>query len=188
MCVAGSPRVRPPFCCALYFQVCWAHPRFGQVLGSCGYDRRVVVWQQQGKGPGFAPVYSNEDHGASVNSLAFAPESAGLVLAAGSSDGCISVLTHMEGTGQEWARQAFSAHFNGVLTVAWAPVGGMGAPGEHRHSGLLLASGGGDNRVRLWAVDSSQVRLSLNFCFLTAVCVTGVCSFLSMSVQVDGHN
>ncbi|KAL8441519.1 hypothetical protein Emag_007108 [Eimeria magna] len=140
------------------WQVCWAHPRYGQVLGSCGYDRRVVVWQQQGKGQGFAPVYSNEDHGASVNTLAFAPEGAGLVLAAGSSDGSISILSHREGTAQDWSRQAFSAHFNGVLAVAWAPIGGLagGAPKESPLAGLLLASGGGDNRVRLWAVDASQ--------------------------------
>ncbi|XP_026192526.1 protein transport protein SEC13, partial [Cyclospora cayetanensis] len=139
------------------WQVCWAHPRFGSVLGSCGYDRRIVVWQQQSGAQAFVPVYSNDEHGASVNALAFAPEAAGLILAAGSSDGCISVLTHQEGDLQQWSRQVFSAHFNGVLAVAWAPIGAPGASGGNsRMESLLMASGGGDNNVRLWSLDASQ--------------------------------
>lgn len=29
------------------WQVSWAHPRFGSLLASCGYDRRVVVWKEE---------------------------------------------------------------------------------------------------------------------------------------------
>ena len=143
---------------AYSFQVCWAHPRFGQVLGSCGYDRRVVVWERQERDQGFTAVYSNDEHSASVNTLSFAPESAGLVLAAGSSDGTISILSHAEGAPQQWSRQAFSAHFNGVLALSWAPIGALSASIEGKPNGLLLASGGADNRVRLWECDPSKAR------------------------------
>ena len=27
------------------WQVAWAHPRFGNILASCSYDRRVIIWQ-----------------------------------------------------------------------------------------------------------------------------------------------
>lgn len=28
------------------WQVAWAHPRFGSILASCSYDRRVVIWRE----------------------------------------------------------------------------------------------------------------------------------------------
>jgi len=26
--------------------VCWAHPKFGVILASCGYDRKVIIWKE----------------------------------------------------------------------------------------------------------------------------------------------
>ena len=35
------------------WQVAWAHPKFGQILASCSYDGKVIIWkEQQGQGPG----------------------------------------------------------------------------------------------------------------------------------------
>ena len=35
------------------WQVAWAHPMFGQILASCSYDGKVIIWkEQQGQGPG----------------------------------------------------------------------------------------------------------------------------------------
>ena len=28
------------------WQVDWAHPKFGCILASCSYDRRVIVWKE----------------------------------------------------------------------------------------------------------------------------------------------
>lgn len=28
------------------WQVSWAHPRFGNILASCGYDRKIIVWKE----------------------------------------------------------------------------------------------------------------------------------------------
>jgi protein transport protein SEC13 len=28
------------------WQVAWAHPKFGSILASCSYDRRVVIWRE----------------------------------------------------------------------------------------------------------------------------------------------
>lgn len=51
-------------------------------------ERRVHVCIQ---------VFSAPVHSASVNSVAFAPHELGLMLAAASSDGSISILTYQEG-------------------------------------------------------------------------------------------
>ena len=28
------------------WEVCWAHPKFGVILASCGYDRKVIIWKE----------------------------------------------------------------------------------------------------------------------------------------------
>lgn len=28
------------------WQVAWAHPKFGSILASCSYDRRVIIWRE----------------------------------------------------------------------------------------------------------------------------------------------
>jgi len=28
------------------WQVAWAHPKFGSILASCSYDRKVIIWKQ----------------------------------------------------------------------------------------------------------------------------------------------
>ncbi|PFH32756.1 WD domain, G-beta repeat-containing protein [Besnoitia besnoiti] len=154
------------------WQVRWAHPSFGAILASCGYDRRIVVWQQRpgaggaqggrfsagaaGAQPGaFAPIYTNDEHASSVNSIDFCPAELGLHLAAGSSDGSVSVMSLADpsalaqgaGAPVYWSRKAFAAHFNGVNSVAWAPV----RPGAAKE--LMLATGGCDSQVRLWGID-----------------------------------
>ncbi len=30
------------------WQVSWAHPKFGSVLASCGYEGKVIIWKQSG--------------------------------------------------------------------------------------------------------------------------------------------
>lgn len=35
------------------WQVAWAHPKFGDILASCSYDGKVIIWKEQlGQGPG----------------------------------------------------------------------------------------------------------------------------------------
>lgn len=110
------------------WQVCWAHPRFGPILASCGYDCRVIIWGPSSPsggpgGPSFSPICTNESHTASINSIAFTVHTPQLILAAGSSDGCVSIITQQGPSDNQWQTQTFSAHFNGVLAVAWAPGG-----------------------------------------------------------------
>ena len=30
------------------WQVAWAHPKFGNILASCSYDRKVIIWKGSG--------------------------------------------------------------------------------------------------------------------------------------------
>lgn len=29
------------------WQVAWAHPMFGNLLASCSYDRKVIIWKEE---------------------------------------------------------------------------------------------------------------------------------------------
>jgi protein transport protein SEC13 len=29
------------------WQVAWAHPKFGNILASCSYDNKVIIWKEQ---------------------------------------------------------------------------------------------------------------------------------------------
>lgn len=141
------------------WQVGWAHPKFGSLLASCGFDNRVVVWKEAGEGS-WQQVYASQLHTASVNSIAWAPYELGLCLAAASSDGSLSVLTYQpDGT---WAAERIEgAHPVGANAVSWAPAAPKGSlVGSHPPGAPVrrLASGGCDSAVKVWAYDAEARR------------------------------
>jgi len=143
------------------WQVAWAHPKFGSILASCSYDRKVIIWRED-------RPYSNVWHKAheysghelSVNSIAWAPHELGLMLACGSSDGNIAVLTLKD---SEWHKSRFLGHTPGVNAVSWAPAA---VPSSLISQSTItsdtptyrarLASGGCDNLIKIWQLNPSQ--------------------------------
>ncbi len=71
-------------------QVAWTHPRFGHVLASCGIDKKICLWKES-TGSKWEKLHENGDHENNVTSINFAPQHFGCILAAGSSDGFISI-------------------------------------------------------------------------------------------------
>jgi protein transport protein SEC13 len=128
------------------WQVAWAHPRFGNLLASGGYDGRIIVWKefyQQGPDGNITSQWQRakefeKTHAASVNTVAWAPHEHGLMLACASSDGKVSV--HSCGEDGVWHSSLFQAHGIGVNGVSWAPA----------HVGKKLVTGGCDNLVKVW--------------------------------------
>jgi protein transport protein SEC13 len=133
------------------WQVAWAHPKFGSVLASCSYDKRVFIWKESSPNV-WAKIYEYDKHESSVNSVAWAPHEFGLCLVAASSDCSISVLTH-KGDNTWEAQRIPQAHAIGVNAVSWAPAV---SPGSLISSTQLPAqakrfvSGGCDNSVKIW--------------------------------------
>jgi protein transport protein SEC13 len=162
------------------WQVSWAHPRFGTVLGSCGFDGRAVIWAEPeppawpggartrpGAGLQLQPIYEHCVHEpASVNAIAFAPPEYGLVFACAASDGRVSVCRRDEHDGSwrtEWVGEPASgiAHQLGATCVSWAPASPVTrkeanelADTNEYWSPMRLATGGCDKRVRIWTYDS----------------------------------
>jgi len=115
-----------------------------------------------GQGENWQMVYKSEDHGASVNGVAWAPWEYGPYLASASSDGKIAILHHSTAD-QQWLRTEFHAHANGVNAVSWAPAAtpvvlASGPATQGPSLGpMRIVSGGSDNQVKLWQYeDRSQ--------------------------------
>jgi len=132
------------------WQVAWAHPKFGSVLASCSYDRKVLIWKEQSPNQ-WTSIHQYAGHELSVNSIAWAPHEYGLSIACASSDGTISVHTYKENN--TWDTVKFPAHQIGVNAVSWAP---SVAPASlvnatvSTSSPRRLVSAGCDNLVKIW--------------------------------------
>eukprot|EP00456_Euglypha_rotunda_P050065 TRINITY_DN40188_c0_g1_i1.p1 TRINITY_DN40188_c0_g1~~TRINITY_DN40188_c0_g1_i1.p1 ORF type:complete len:311 (-),score=28.00 TRINITY_DN40188_c0_g1_i1:76-1008(-) len=138
------------------WQVCWAHPKFGQILASCSYDGKVIIWKEtpQGWKPIFnKPIRPSGSIVTPVNSISWAPHSFGLLLAAASADGYISLLNYVEQK-STCEITSFEGHKGGANSVSWGPdvkTGSLLTKGSPAPAKVLrLATGGCDNRLKVW--------------------------------------
>ncbi|RPA83639.1 protein transport protein sec13 [Ascobolus immersus RN42] len=146
------------------WEVSWAHPKFGVILASAGYDGKVIVWTE--RNGVWSLLTEFPDHTASVNSVAWSPHELGAHLAAASSDGDISINElNDDGT---WTKTKFPAHVGGVNSVSWAPptlAGSAMAPGQLIVGGAglhrRLVSGGCDNLVKIWVYNPETKQYDL---------------------------
>lgn len=141
------------------WQLSWAHPKFGTILASAGYDGKVIIWRESQNQ--WSKLTEHILHSASVNSVSWAPHELGAILACASSDGKVSVLEFKDdGT---WDTRSFGAHGLGVNAVSWAPsmvpgsaVSTIGTPPRTKR----FVTGGCDNLVKIWVYDTASQQWS----------------------------
>jgi len=139
------------------WQVAWAHPKFGSLLATCGYDHKVIVWREAegSQGRSWTQVYVSPAtlHDSSVNSVCWAPHELGLMLASASSDGSVAVLAYNDQTGEWDSKKLSGAHTLGALAVSWSPAASAGAlVGVAQGAAPVrrLVSAGCDNTLKVW--------------------------------------
>merc|ERR1711871_1577146 len=54
------------------WQLAWAPPKFGSILASCSYDRKIIVWKEMAQNQ-WAKIYDYNRPESSLNSIGFAP-------------------------------------------------------------------------------------------------------------------
>ena len=104
------------------WSVAWAHPKYGNILASAGYDGKVFIWREQSGT--WQRIFDFALHKASVNIVSWAPHEAGCLLACASSDGNVSVLDFKD---NGMNHVIFPAHGLGVNSVSWAPAASPGS-------------------------------------------------------------
>lgn len=136
------------------WSVSWAHPKYGNILASAGYDGKVLIWREQGAN--WTRVFDFALHTASVNIISWSPHESGCLLACASSDGNVSVLEFKDNS---MDHKIFQAHGIGVNSVSWAPssspgslISSTGGQGGIRR----FVTGGCDNFLRLWTYDNAS--------------------------------
>ena len=133
------------------WQVAWAHPKWGTVLASCSYDRKVIIWQAKPGNPSaWDQVYKHAEHMGSVNSIAWCPHEYGLELACASSDGRVSVLTHRPD--DTWAVKMLDTQQVGVNAVSWESASGPDVNPNNKR----IVTAGCDNTVKIWKFDAAS--------------------------------
>ena len=136
--------------------VSWAHPKYGNILASAGYDGKVLIWREQGGA--WQRIFDFALHKASVNIVSWSPHEAGCLLACASSDGNVSVLEFKDNS---WEHTIFHAHGLGVNSVSWAPAVTPGSivssnPGPGSTGNRRFVTGGSDNQLKIWTYDPSS--------------------------------
>uniref|UniRef100_A0A7S0G7X6 Protein SEC13 homolog n=1 Tax=Rhodosorus marinus TaxID=101924 RepID=A0A7S0G7X6_9RHOD len=140
------------------WQVAWAHPRFGNLIATCGFDHKVILWKEPSKGT-WQKVYEFTEHKASVNAVAFGPFEYGLCFACASSDGFVSICTQQKDGNWQESRivdqegGGETTHAVGANSVSWAPSanpGGLWNTQKGEAPVRKLVTGGCDNLVKIW--------------------------------------
>ncbi|EAL61382.1 hypothetical protein ACTFIW_000608 [Dictyostelium discoideum] len=101
------------------WQVAWAHPKFGKILASASYDRKVIVWKEVGNNS-WSIIHQYAGHELSVNSISWAPHEFGLSLACASSDGSVTIHNYNNNVWE--APQKIQVSQIGVNSVSWSPA------------------------------------------------------------------
>lgn len=129
------------------WQVSWSHPKFGSLLASCSYDRRVFVWREADHTSGQWSRIFEKTFESSVNAIEWAPHELGLHLLVGSADSRICVISYQDG---QWSDQVIeNAHPGGVNSVSWSPARSVQDP-------MRFVSGGCDNQAKIWTRSNGQ--------------------------------
>ncbi|KAJ9599641.1 hypothetical protein L9F63_026510 [Diploptera punctata] len=154
------------------WQVAWAHPKYGNLLSSCSYDRRVIIWKEMGEwvklheihSDGSLSILSNNldtgnweakkipnAHTIGCNAVSWCPATSPNPAFDASSVGRSPVLVKRliwKEEGDRWVEEAkLDVHSDWVRDVAWAPS--IGLPRS------IIASCSQDRRVIIWASDDN---------------------------------
>jgi len=148
------------------WQISWAHPKFGVILASCSYDRKVCVWKEASNA-NWTKIYEYDKHESSVNSIAWAPATGSMTsssasasaaavkrIVSGGCDNLVKIWRYSDAENSWKLEETLENHTDWVRDVAWAS--NIGLPTT------TIASCSQDGTVFIWSrsVDESNTTWS----------------------------
>ena len=135
------------------WSVSWAHPKYGNILASAGYDGKIFIWREQNNL--WQRIFDFALHKASVNNVSWSPHETGCLLACASTDGTVSVVEFKDNSSDH---TTFPAHGQGVNSISWAPATTAGSivgasPASETAKTRRFVTGGSDNLLKIWGFD-----------------------------------
>jgi len=141
------------------WQVAWAHPKFGTLIASASYDRKVIIWREE-QNKEWKPIFQDDTSSQSVMCVAWAPHAFGLILATGSADGNVTIFTHKDRS-NNWESFKIKAHNTSCNAVSWGPDASVGAllkSGGKQTAQMRFVTAGCDNTIRMFGFNSHSSR------------------------------
>lgn len=146
------------------WRISWAHPKYGTMLASCGYDRKVIIWRFHNKQ--WIQVFVDDQYKSSVNCIQFSPVDCGCILAAGCTDGTITTYQLQN---NQWSKiETFKAHNGGVNSISWCHTANIISIDNNNNNNNAenfmqqrFVSGGCDNNVCIWSFDNNNKKYVL---------------------------
>jgi protein transport protein SEC13 len=146
------------------WQLAWSHPKFGGLLASCGFDRKVCIWKEASANK-WEKIYEYTEHSNSVNCLSFCPIDYGLILIAGSTDGTISIHEYKSINliilDDNWtSARVTNAHNFGVNCLCFASYNDE--TNLTALSPLRFISAGNDGNIKIWTAQENNFGYDIN--------------------------
>jgi protein transport protein SEC13 len=115
------------------FKLAWSHPSFGPILATCGFDKKVNIFNiiQNYK---LEKIYEHEMHDNCINTLKFSPSINNLVLISGDLNGNIITCDYLN---KDFILQKIFAHDFGVNSIDFLD--------ENK-----FVTCGNDNLIKIW--------------------------------------
>lgn len=147
----------------------WAHPKYENILATCGYDKKIKIWKEV-KAQSWDVVYEFQA-AASVGSISWAPWEYGVILGAGAADGTVHIIQRKGD--DSWAQLTYPGHDGGVNALSWGPatepsmlshehISSMVDPS---HSKLVLptkrfVTAGCDGKLKFWHFQENKFAIT----------------------------
>jgi len=147
------------------WQVQWAHPKYESVIATCGYDKKIKIWKEV-KAQSWDVVYEFEA-AASVGAISWAPWEYGLLLGAGSADGCVHIIQRKGD--DTWTKVTYPGHDGGVNALSWGPSTEPSMLSQEHASSHLegmalppkrFVSAGCDRKIKFWLCKESKYEIT----------------------------
>eukprot|EP00826_Nyctotherus_ovalis_P050265 TRINITY_DN6144_c0_g2_i4.p1 TRINITY_DN6144_c0_g2~~TRINITY_DN6144_c0_g2_i4.p1 ORF type:complete len:276 (-),score=30.31 TRINITY_DN6144_c0_g2_i4:127-954(-) len=137
-------------------KVAWAHPRLGSFLATCGQEGNLTVWRESRTNE-WEKLKEFKERKATCCS--WAPHEYGLTLAAGTSDGNVTIITK-----NEFEAVLQTGYSSVVTAVSWGsatPFDLLDCPSKEVYKAqfVRLATAGSNGNVKVWIYTGPKEQL-----------------------------